>query len=137
MSISPENQRYQIKIDGVAYNVAITSLKRKADILDKSAYRTEDGILHREVIGTYYNYTLGFGMCCRTKEDRQVYNRLFEVLSEPTAYHIVQLPHDNVSYKAYFSSVTDEVEKLVEDGTGAKYKGLTCNCTAVEPRRRA
>ena len=121
----------RIIIDGVSYNVAITSLKRKADILDKSANRTEDGELHREVIGTYYNYTLAIGVV----NDEELYNTLFEVLSEPVAYHEVVLPHDNISFKGYFSSVQDEVVRLTE--TGAKFKGLTCNLIAKSPRRRA
>jgi len=121
----------RIIIDGTSYDVAITSLKRKADILDKSAYRSEDGDLHREVIGTYYNYTLAIGVY----NNDTLYNTLFEVLSQPVAYHTVTLPHDNVEFKGYFSSVQDEVVRLTE--TGAKFKGLTCNLIAKSPRRRA
>lgn len=121
----------RIIIDGTEYNVAITSLKRKADILDKSAHRSEDGELHREVIGTYYNYTLAIGIV----GDEQLYNELFEKLSEPVAYHEVILPHDNIQFKGYFSSVQDEVVRLTE--TGAKFKGLTCNLIAKSPRKRA
>lgn len=121
----------QIIIDGVSYDVAITSLKRKGDILDKSAYRSEDGDLHREVIGTFYNYTLAIGVI----NDDTLYNSLFEKLTEPVAYHQVTLPHDNVSFKGYFSSVQDEVVRLTD--TGAKFKGLTCNLIAKSPRKRA
>ena len=89
-------------IDGVEYPVAITQLKRRADILDKYAYRSEDGYLHREVIGTYHNYDMQIGV---PRNNRQLYDNLFDVLSEPTAYHEVILPHDNIQFKAYFSSV--------------------------------
>ena len=37
-------------VDGVEYKVGVLSMKRKGDILDKTANRTEDGDLHREVI---------------------------------------------------------------------------------------
>lgn len=121
----------RIIIDGVSYDVAITSLKRKADILDKSAYRSEDGELHREVIGTFYNYTLAIGVY----NNDALYNTLFEVLSEPVAYHRVVLPHDNVAFNGYFSSVQDEVVRLTEDG--AHFRGLTCNLIAKSPRKRA
>lgn len=121
----------RIIIDGVSYNVAITSLKRKADILDKSAYRSEDGELHREVIGTFYNYTLAIGVY----NNDELYNKLFEVLSDPVAYHQVTLPHDNITFNGYFSSVQDEVVRLTENG--AKFKGLTCNLIAKSPRKRA
>ena len=65
-----------IKIDGIEYNVSLAEVKRKADILDRYAERSEDGVLHREVIGTFYNYTLKI-----FTNDKQVYETLFEVLS--------------------------------------------------------
>ena len=39
-------------IDGTEYNIPIIELPRKADILDKTAERTEDGGLYREVLAT-------------------------------------------------------------------------------------
>lgn len=117
-------------IDGVEYPVAITQLKRRADILDKYAYRSEDGHLHREVIGTYHNYDMQIGV---PRNNRKLYDELFDVLSEPTAYHEVILPHDQIQFKAYFSSVQDQV--IIVDEEGATYKGLSCKCTAMIPRR--
>jgi len=120
-----------IIIDGTTYRVPIIELKRKADILDKYAYRSEDGNLHREVIGTYHNFTLKIGVV----NDPVLYNTLFDVLSAPVDSHTVELPHDHVSFKGYFSSIQDEVVRIMPDGT--KYKGLSCNLTAMMPRRRA
>lgn len=117
-----------IVIDGIEYPVAITQLKRRADILDKYAYRSEDGHLHREVIGTYHNYDMQIACF-----NRGVYNSLFDVLSEPTAYHKVVFPHDGVQFDAYFSSVQDQI--LLVDDEGTKYTGLSCKCTAMIPRR--
>ena len=113
------------------YRVAIVSLKRKADILDKYAERSEDGILHREVIGTYHNFTLNIGVV----NDLNLYNTLFEVLSAPVASHMVELPHDHVQFEGYFSSIQDEIDRVSDNGT--RYKGLSCNLIAVQPRRRA
>lgn len=118
-------------IDGTTYQVPIVELKRKADILDKYAYRSEDGVLHREVIGTYHNYSLKIGVV----NDPDLYNRLFDVLSAPVASHSVELPHDHTRFDGYFSSVQDEIQRLTP--TGAKYKELSCNLTAMKPRRRA
>ena len=116
-------------IDGVEYQVALVEVKRRADILDKYAYRSEDGILHREVIGTYYNYDLQIGIT----HNKELYNRLFEVLSDPVASHLVVLPHDGVQYEAYCSSVNDTVLRIEENG--ALYKGLSCKFTAMKPRK--
>lgn len=40
-----------ISIDGVEYMIPFVSIKREAPFLDKTAERTEDGELHRELIG--------------------------------------------------------------------------------------
>lgn len=119
-----------IIIDGTSYAVRITELKRTADILDKYAERSEDGILHREVIGTYYNYQLKIGV---KRGERTLYNNLFDVLSAPVESHRVELPHDHVEFEGYFSSISDNI-RLVDDN-GFDCDGLTCKLTAMKPRR--
>lgn len=122
-------QKYII-IDGNSYPVRITELKRTANILDKYAERSEDGELHREVIGTFYNYQLKIGV---KRGQRNLYNQLFDVLSEPVDSHEVSLPHDGVSFRGYFSSVEDNI-RLV-DNNGFDTDGLSCKLTAMKPRR--
>lgn len=119
-----------IIIDDKAYAVRITELKRTADILDKYAERDEKGELHREVIGTYYNYQLKLGV---KMGERELYNELFDVLSAPVDCHDVELPHDHVKFKGYFSSISDSI-KLVDDD-GFDCNGLSCKLTAMKPRR--
>ena len=116
-------------IDGVEYKVHIAELKRRADILDKYAYRSEDGILHREVIGTYINYELKIGV----EYDKELYNTLFDVLSAPVDYHTVSIPSDSVTFDGYFSSISDTILRIEDDG--ALYTGLSCKFTAMIPRR--
>lgn len=123
--------RYLV-IDGVEYPVGILKLTRKGDILDKTANRTEDGDLHREVIGTYYNYTMEI----HPGNDTEMYDRLFWVLTEPVPYHEVQLPNETETVKMYFGSVQDEVKYIDEEGT-TYYKNLTCNLVCKQPRRYA
>ena len=50
-----------ITIDGTQYDVPIVSMKRSADDLYKYAERTEDGVLHSEKIGVYFNYQIVVG----------------------------------------------------------------------------
>ena len=123
------NVKYLI-VDGVTYKVPIVELKRKADILDLNATRTQDGNLHREVIGTFYNYTLNIGVV----NDWNTYNALFDVLSEPKASHTVTLPHQSTSFEGYFSSIQDNIVLVTDEGF--KAKGLSCNLTMTKPARR-
>ena len=121
-----------IIIDGTEYPVRITELKRKADILDKYAERSEDGNLHREVIGTYYNYTLKIGV---KAGERNLYNTLFDVLSAPVPSHDIELPHDHIQFEAYFSSIQDGIRYVDDDGYDTD--GLSCKLTCMKPRRTA
>lgn len=119
-----------IVIDGKSYAVRITELKRTADILDKYAERDETGELHREVIGTFYNYQLKIGV---KMGERDLYNELFDVLSAPVESHRVELPHDHVEFEGYFSSISDNIKLVDDDGFDAN--GLSCKLTAMRPRR--
>ena len=49
-----------IRIDGESFDIPITKVKMAADMLDKYAERTNDGVLHRELIGVFYNFELTF-----------------------------------------------------------------------------
>ena len=124
------NSKYII-IDNVEYKVPIVDLQRKGDILDLTANRTEDGVLHREVIGTYYNYTLSIGVV----NDPDLYETLWNVLTAPVASHYIELPHDHIRFEGYFGSCKDNISMVTEDGY--KAKGLSFNLVATRPARNA
>ena len=81
-----------LSIDGTRFMVPFSKMARKANVLDKYANRTEDGDLKREVIGVYYNYEFEFGYFGDTKEERDLYNRLWDKLTEPVPFHDVEIP---------------------------------------------
>ncbi len=121
-----------IYIDDMYFDVPLVSVKREAKVLDKYAEREEDtGDLLRELIGVYLNYTMNFG----TIDDDDLYERLFDKLTEPVAFHDVTLPSTKKSYsfRCYVSSVSDEMEKILDDTV--KFKGLTCKYIAKAPWR--
>ena len=121
-----------IYIDGVEYMVPLVSIKREAPFLDKTAERTEDGDLYRELIGVYFNYTMSFG----TIDDVDLYIQLYDHLTQPVEFHIFELPtsRGRYSFIGYISSVTYEMEKILEYTT--RFKALSCKFTAKMPARR-
>lgn len=119
-----------IIIDNVEYPVAIIDLQRKGDILDLTANRTEDGVLHRDVIGTYYNYTLSI-----YTPDRALYERLWWVLTAPVPSHMIRLPYQDEAFEGYFGSCKDNVNLVSPEGYTAK--GLSFNLIATRPSRSA
>ncbi len=120
-----------ITIDGVDYDIPVVSLRRTADFLDKFAERTEDGILHRELIGVYFNYQLQLGRTSNVTD----YAALWDKLTEPVEFHTVSVPDEDGVYEftAYFASVGDELRKT-KDAINF-WKSLTVHFIAKEPAR--
>lgn len=118
-------------IDGTSYDIHLIDVKRRADMLDAQAYRTEDGKLHRKVIGVYYNYDVTVGV----EWDTDKYDKLFEVLAEPVAYHSVQLPGESKAQNRYISSVEDGIIRVTDDGV--LYKDLSFKVTCTDPTKKS
>lgn len=123
-----------VTIDGTVYDVPVLSVARSADFLDKYAERTEDGILHRELIGVYFNYKLEFGAITNAV----TYAALWAKLTEPVEFHTVTVPDDILSdysftFTAYFSNVKDKLRKVKTSAT--YFQNLTVNFIAQEPAR--
>ena len=120
-----------VTIDGTTFDIPVLSLTRRADFLDKYAERTSDGVLHRELIGVYFNYTLQLG----TTTDTAEYAALWQKLTEPEEFHTVTVPDEdgNLTFTAYFSNVGDELRRI--RGASRFFKSLTVNFTAQSPAR--
>ena len=124
----------KLYIDGIGYSIPIIELPRSVRILDKVAEETEDGILYREVLGSYIDYN---GVVFGTIDDVATYDALFDVLIQPVSFHTIVLPTNNKynSFKAYITGVSDSVDRVLSDGT--HFKALTCNFKANSPTIRA
>ena len=117
-------------IDGITYNIPLISIKRNLDFLEKYAERSEDGDIKIETIGLYKNYTISIGLI----EDAELYDQLIEHITDcENRFHHVTLPDASKQFDfyGYFSSIKDEVEKVLENG--AQYKGLSWRMTSKKP----
>lgn len=124
------NNKY-LKIDNVTYKVPIIEMKRSGDILDLEAHRLANGDLWRNVIGTYYNFSIQIGPV----KNRTVYNNLWRVLTAPVEKHKIQLPNQSDWFYGYFGSVQDTITLVTDDGYTAT--GLSFNVVCWSPSRRA
>ena len=119
-------------IDGIKYNIPLASVKRTMDFLEKYAERTEDGDLKIETIGVYKNYDICIGVI----NDSNLYDKLIEHITDcGNRFHKVVLPDasKNFEFYGYFSSIKDEVQKILD--SGAEYKGLTWKMTSKKPTK--
>lgn len=129
----PTGYEQLLKIDGEYFQIYLTKLSREVNILDKAAYRTLNGDLYREIIGTYVNYHLEFGYS--DKPDR--YDKLWQKLSEPTPFHRIILPK-NTGYTheflAYIASVKDNIEYADPAYPDRRrFNGLSCDIVSKSP----
>jgi hypothetical protein len=117
-------------IDSTTFDIPVISCDRTAEFLDKYAERTDDGKLHRELIGVYFNYALELGAALNTAE----YDALWKKLTEVVEFHTVTVPDETATpytFTAYFAKVSDKLRKTK---AGVNYwKGLTVNFIAKDP----
>lgn len=122
-----------ISVDSIPYDLPILTISRSFTALDKSAERTQDGNLHRELIGVYINFDITLGMSDYNQAD---YIALFNVISSAVEFHTFQIPgeYDDTAWEAYVSNGKDEVIKLEKDGQNY-YRGLSFSVIARKPLR--
>lgn len=123
-------------VDGVSYNVRVPSggLQRNFKVLDgPNAGRMLDGSMTRDVMGTFYNYTLTID---RAGASAAEYDNLYQVLSAPAASHSVVFPYGQttLSFQAYVTEGQDVL--LRRKGTGNYWAGLSVQFVAMAPQRR-
>ena len=122
-------------VDGHAYEVTVPAggLKRSGQVMDgDKAGRLQTGRMERDIIGTFYNYSLQI----ETQNlNAAEYDELYHVLSAPVDYHTITLPYgqSTITFEAYVSNVNDEL-KLMQENRNI-WGGLTFNFVAMEPQR--
>lgn len=126
---------YVFTVDGVEYSkIHVLSLKRSFAVLDgENAGRTMDGAMQRDVIGTYYNYSLEIDPA---ESDPEEYDALFEAISAPVDSHEVSFPYGQsaLRFEAYVSNGEDELWDIFR--TRPRWSKLTVNFIAMDPQRR-
>lgn len=125
-----------LEVDGVAYDlIHVVELKRSFSVLDGSnTGRVQTGEMRRDIIGTYYNYTLSLVPDEKPASITQ-YDALYEVLSSPDASHTIKVPYGQ-EYKEFRAYVTNGEDNLsLKTSKASKWDGLSVNFIAMGPAR--
>lgn len=123
-------------VDGVEYDVDVMKLSRKAKVTDTdNSGRTLDGVMHRDIIGTYYNYTLEVQAKYGKHQD---YDRLYDVVSAPKDSHDFVIPYgqETLSFKAYVTTAEDSMIRRNDVNLWGYEDTLKLDFVAMEPQRR-
>lgn len=125
-------------IDGLNLRLWVTSLKRKFAVTDsENSGRVQSAEMYRDVIGTFYNYTVTVEP---DKSNRADYDTFYEMISAPTPSHSLIFPYgqDTLEFKAYVTSGEDSLKKT-RDAHGNElniWSGLSVDFVAMAPQRR-
>ena len=126
-------------IDGVNLRLWVKSLKRTFAVTDtENSARVQSYRMHRDIIGTFYNYTLEIDAERSNPAD---YDTFYEIISSPTESHNMVFPYgqETLSFEAYVTSGEDSlrINLKAQDGHKNHWSGLSITFTAMEPQRRA
>ena len=121
-------------IDGVGYpGVGVESLTRSALIKDgQNAGELMSGEYERDLVGTYYHYTLVLSGMEPGSPD---YDAMYEVLTAPVNSHQVVMPYGQgtLSFQAYIQNAGDTLIAMTD--TENWWGNLTIQFMAKKPQR--
>lgn len=123
-----------IRVDGMLYPLYVVSCKRSFQVLDgANAERAQAGNMIRDIIGTYYNYTIQVE---HDENNREAYDEFYEVISSPVASHKISFPYgqDVLTFDAYVTAGEDNVQSITDVAT--TWSGLSLQFIAMKPQRR-
>lgn len=123
-----------LSLDGKAYpNLHVVSLKRSFSVLDgDNAGRVMTGAMTRDIIGTYYNYSMGIDP---VSSDLAEYDEFYEAISAPVDSHVLTVPYaqTTLTFDAYVANGEDEL--VSKHGSRNNWQNLAINFVAMKPKR--
>ena len=123
-----------LSLDGKAYpNLHVVSLKRSFSVLDgDNAGRVMTGAMKRDIIGTYYNYSMEIDP---VSSDLAEYDEFYEAISSPVDSHVLTVPYaqTTLTFDVYAANGEDE---LVSKYNGRnEWQNPAVNFVAMKPKR--
>lgn len=126
---------YPITLDGTTYpHIHVTSIKRNFSVLDgPNAERMMSGEMRRDIIGTYYNYSMSIEADDNYPSE---YDAFYEAITAPADSHRIVVPYAQrtLTFRAYVSQGSDELDIMMPSSN--RWGGLSFNFVAMEPQRR-
>lgn len=125
-------------LDGKTYNVEVeaNSLERSFAVTDtEQSGRTMDYSMNRDIIGTFYNYSMKI---YPKAGDLEAYDAFYDAISDPSyESHEMTFPYgqETLTFQAYVSQGKDKLR--IRNGKNIwGMDGLSLTFTAMEPQRR-
>ena len=123
-----------LSLDGKAYpNLHVVSLKRSFSVLDgDNAGRVMTGAMKRDIIGTYYNYSMEIDP---VSSDLAEYDEFYEAISAPVDSHVLTVPYAQTTVTFDASVANGEDELVSKNDDRSNWQNLSVNFVAMKPKR--
>ena len=125
-------------MDGIDYNVNVINLTREGSIVDtENSGRVIAGDMFRDIIGTYYNYTIEI---TPLYGDYASYDNFYEVVTTPKVdSHLMVFPYgqSTLEFQAYVTTAKDKLHIQNGNNLWAHTTPLSLKFIAMSPQRRA
>lgn len=124
-------------MDGKEYQLEVGELERSFAVTDtEQSGRTADYSMHRDIIGTFYNYTMKIYPDISNLDS---YDEFYDAITDPNyESHEMTFPYnqETLTFRAYVSQGKDKLMSRKGRNIWALKDGLSLTFTAVEPQRR-
>lgn len=122
-------------IDGRYYNVIIpeNGIQRTFAVTDTDqSGRVQTGRMLRDIIGTFYNYSMTISTNNLSAEE---YDELYDLISSPVESHVIIAPYGQTTlqFDAYITNGSDTLGRRL-NGVN-RWRELTFNFIAMAPQR--
>lgn len=119
-------------MDGIAYNVDVAALTRKFSVMDtEQSGRTQNGEMYRDVIGTFFNYT----MTVRERDgDAAALEAFWEAVSDPAVSHVCVFPYGQTTLTQRMYVTGGEQNLMLVSNGKNHWDEVTLNFIAMGPR---
>lgn len=123
------------RIDGIAFDVIVLSIKESAEVLysDKTGRTIAVGApMTLAPLGTFFNYQVTVK---RNGENVADYDTLVDYVTQPTSSGFyIHIVHNNTTwdFKAYISKVERELQRIDDNNNVVYWKEMTLNIIAME-----
>ena len=125
---------YPITIDGRTFpNIRVMSIKRSFSVLDgENAGRVMTGAMERDIIGTFYNYSVEIDA---DQASLAEYDTFYDLISAPVDSHALTVPYaqTTLSFDAYVTNGEDTLEIMGDSFN--RWGSLSFNFIAMSPQR--
>lgn len=119
-------------MDGIAYNVRVSKMTRKFSVQDTDKTgRTQDGEMYRDIIGTFYNYSMTVE---QMDGDAESFDSFWEAISKPVESHVCVFPYGQSTMTQRMYITSGEQDLIVKMPMKNKWGEIAVNYIAMSPK---